>query len=49
MLTPGGRRLDQAATGFAATIVSGEVIRRDDRATGARPGRLVRGEQAAAA
>lgn len=48
-LPGGGRRLDQGATGFAATIVSGEVIRRDDRATGARPGRLVRGSQAAAA
>ena len=48
-LPGGGRRLDQAATGFAATIVSGQVIRRDDQSTGARPGRLVRGEQAAAA
>jgi N-acyl-D-aspartate/D-glutamate deacylase len=46
-LPGGGRRLDQAASGFVATIVSGEVIRRDDRATGARPGRLVRGARAA--
>jgi N-acyl-D-aspartate/D-glutamate deacylase len=45
-LPGGGRRLDQKATGFVATIVSGEVIRRSDVATGARPGRLVRGAQA---
>ena len=45
-LPGGGRRLDQKATGFVATIVSGEVIRRSDAATGARPGRLVRGAQA---
>ena len=44
-LPGGGRRLDQKATGFVATIVSGEVIRRSDDATGARPGRLVRGAQ----
>jgi len=44
-LPGGGRRLDQKATGFVATIVSGEVIRRSDGATGARPGRLVRGAQ----
>jgi N-acyl-D-aspartate/D-glutamate deacylase len=47
-LPAGGRRLDQAATGYDATIVSGTVIRRHDEATGARPGRLVRGTQAAA-
>ena len=41
-LPAGGRRLDQKATGYDATIVSGEVIRRMDRGTGARPGRLVR-------
>jgi len=46
-LPGGGRRLDQAATGFVATIVSGQVIRRDDHATGARPGRVVRGAQSA--
>jgi len=46
-LPGGGRRLDQAATGFVATIVSGEVIRRHDAATGARPGRVVRGAQPA--
>jgi N-acyl-D-amino-acid deacylase len=46
-LPAGGRRLDQGATGFAATIVSGQVIRRDDQPTGLLPGRLVRGSQAA--
>lgn len=42
-LPAGGRRLDQRATGYDATIVSGEIIRRFDEDTGARPGRLVRG------
>lgn len=42
-LPAGGRRLDQGATGYVATIVSGEVIRRNDQSTGALPGRLVRG------
>ena len=42
-LPAGGRRLDQKATGYDATIVSGSIIRRFDEATGARPGRLVRG------
>lgn len=46
-LPGGGRRLDQAATGFVATIVSGRVIRRDDAPTDERPGRVVRGAQAA--
>jgi N-acyl-D-aspartate/D-glutamate deacylase len=45
-LPAGGRRLDQGATGYAATIVSGQVIRRDDQPTGLLPGRLVRGSQA---
>ncbi|NQV93818.1 MAG: amidohydrolase family protein [Sphingomonadales bacterium] len=46
-LPAGGRRLHQRASGFDATIVSGEVIRRFDKSTGARPGQLVRGAQAA--
>ena len=46
-LPSGGRRLMQYADGYVATIVSGEAIYRDGQATGARPGRLVRGEQAA--
>jgi N-acyl-D-aspartate/D-glutamate deacylase len=41
-LPAGGRRILQDATGYKATIVSGVVTRRDDRDTGARPGRLVR-------
>jgi N-acyl-D-aspartate/D-glutamate deacylase len=32
----------QDATGYVATIVSGEITRRDGVDTGARPGRLVR-------
>ena len=48
-LPTGGRRLDQEATGYVATICSGTVIRRNDTATGARPGRVVRGNQAAPA
>ena len=40
---PGGaRRLLQNAEGYVATIVSGEIIARDGKDTGARPGRLVR-------
>ncbi len=42
-LPAGGRRLDQQATGYDATIVAGVPIRRFDADTGARPGRLVRG------
>jgi N-acyl-D-amino-acid deacylase len=41
-LPAGGRRLDQAAQGYDATIVSGKVIRRMDQGTGVFPGRLVR-------
>jgi N-acyl-D-aspartate/D-glutamate deacylase len=44
-----GRRLMQHASGYVATIVAGEVIYRDGKPTGARPGRLVRGAQAAPA
>ncbi|KUR81093.1 amidohydrolase family protein [Novosphingobium sp. Fuku2-ISO-50] len=44
-----GRRLDQAATGYVATLVNGRVIRRHDASTGARPGRVVRGSQSAPA
>jgi N-acyl-D-aspartate/D-glutamate deacylase len=42
-LPAGGRRLVQHASGYAATLVSGVVTRRDGVDTGARPGRLVRG------
>lgn len=46
-LPAGGQRLHQKATGYDATIVSGEIIRRFDQSTGARPGQLVRGNGAA--
>lgn len=44
-LPGGGRRLDQNATGSAATICSGRIIRRFDEATKERPGTVVRGAQ----
>jgi N-acyl-D-aspartate/D-glutamate deacylase len=42
-LPAGGRRLIQTAAGYDATIVSGVVVQRGGAATGALPGRLVRG------
>ena len=42
-LPAGGRRLVQTTEGYEATIVSGQVVQREGRATGALPGRLVRG------
>ncbi len=48
-LPAGGRRLDQTADGYVATIVSGEVIAENGVPTAARPGRLIRGRQAAPA
>ena len=41
-LPAGGKRLLQLADGYRATLVSGVVIARDGKLTGARPGRLVR-------
>jgi N-acyl-D-aspartate/D-glutamate deacylase len=41
-LPAGGARLLQGASGYAATIVSGEVTRRNGVDTGARPGALIR-------
>jgi N-acyl-D-aspartate/D-glutamate deacylase len=46
-LPAGGKRLVQRTTGFDATVTAGEVTFRDGVATGARPGRLVRGAQPA--
>jgi N-acyl-D-aspartate/D-glutamate deacylase len=46
-LPAGGRRLVQKAHGYVATIVAGVVTQRDGEPTGALPGRLVRGGQAA--
>jgi len=44
-LPAGGKRLLQRAEGYVATIVSGKPIYRDGEATGALPGKLVRGPQ----
>jgi N-acyl-D-aspartate/D-glutamate deacylase len=44
-LPAGGRRLDQTAEGYVATIVSGQVIAENGVPTAARPGKLVRGRQ----
>ena len=46
-LPSGGRRLIQKAAGYEATIVSGVPVYREGEATGALPGRLVRGAQSA--
>jgi N-acyl-D-aspartate/D-glutamate deacylase len=46
-LPAGGRRLDQTADGYVATVVSGEVIAENGVPTSARPGRLIRGRQSA--
>lgn len=48
-LPAGGRRMFQEAEGYRATIVSGEVVMRDGEATGALPGKLIRGSQGAPA
>lgn len=48
-LPSGARRLMQEAEGYVATIVSGEVIYRDGKPTGALPGKLVRGHRPAPA
>ncbi|MCR9196116.1 MAG: amidohydrolase family protein, partial [Hyphomonas sp.] len=45
-LPAGGRRLMQHADGYDATVVAGQVIQRQGEATGAKPGRLVRGARA---
>jgi N-acyl-D-amino-acid deacylase len=48
-LPAGGRRLDQTADGYVATVVSGQVIAENGVPTAARPGKLVRGRQPAPA
>jgi N-acyl-D-amino-acid deacylase len=48
-LPAGGRRLNQTADGYVATIVAGEVIAANGCPTDARPGKLVRGRQPAPA
>jgi len=37
-----GKRLTQRASGYRATIVSGEVTYENDEPTGALPGRILR-------
>jgi N-acyl-D-aspartate/D-glutamate deacylase len=44
-LPGGGQRLMQYVDGYIATLVRGEIIARDGKFTGARPGRLVRAGQ----
>lgn len=46
-LPAGGRRLDQSAEGYVATVVSGEIIAENGTPTAARPGRLIRGRRPA--
>jgi N-acyl-D-amino-acid deacylase len=41
----GGRRLFQGASGYRATIASGQVTFENGEATGTLPGQLIRGEQ----
>jgi N-acyl-D-amino-acid deacylase len=48
-LPAGGRRLDQTADGYVATVVAGEVIAENGVPTSARPGKLVRGRRPAPA
>ncbi len=48
-LPAGGRRLLQKATGYTATVKAGEITFRDGEATGALPGKLLRGGPAVAA
>jgi N-acyl-D-amino-acid deacylase len=45
-LPAGGKRFLQDADGICATIKSGEVIFENGVATGALPGKLIRGKQA---
>ena len=47
-LPAGGKRLLQRATGYVATVQSGEVTFENGASTGALPGKLVRGPQTAA-
>jgi len=46
-LPAAGRRLIQRVAGYKYTIASGEVIFQDGEASGAMPGKLIRGPQSA--
>jgi len=48
-LPAGGRRVTQSAKGYEAMVVAGQIVSREGQPTGALPGRLVRGPQAAPA
>jgi N-acyl-D-aspartate/D-glutamate deacylase len=48
-LPAGGRRLVQRAKGYRATLKNGEITLRNGETTGAQPGGLIRGAQAAPA
>ncbi len=48
-LPSGGRRLIQHIDGYEATVLSGEIVNREGKATGKLPGRLVRGARPATA
>jgi N-acyl-D-aspartate/D-glutamate deacylase len=48
-LPAGGRRVTQSAAGYEAMVVAGQIVSREGQPTGALPGRLVRGPQAAPA
>jgi N-acyl-D-aspartate/D-glutamate deacylase len=37
--------LYQGATGYRATILSGQIVAENDKATGVLPGHLIRGAQ----
>jgi N-acyl-D-amino-acid deacylase len=45
-LPAGAKRLVQRCRGIAATVVNGETVLRDGKATGALPGKLLRGPRA---
>jgi len=47
-LPAGAKRVIQRADGYAATVVSGQLVQRGGEDTGARPGRVVRGARPAA-
>jgi N-acyl-D-amino-acid deacylase len=47
-LPSGGRRLIQKTDGYVATLVAGRPVYREGEATGALPGRLVRGPKGTA-
>ena len=45
-LPAGAQRLKQTSTGISNTIVNGSILLKNDKPTGALPGRLVKGMSA---